>query len=164
MVAADVLKVGVANVAYLAAVVSCKEGAWKTYKDNLATAETKRATDLKAIGTLIDKAIADKPKAGAAGARCEKAQSNGTARPKRDETTCAAELCCGAAKIPVGEAVMIVETCQPVATTEYSYVKPRSAMATVLPTAEKVPFTCIQGAQKLAAAASAALAAVYMLA
>lgn len=90
--------------------------------------------------------------------------SNGTFRPRRNEATCAEGLCCGAAKIPVGNAVMTIETCQTVGTTEYSYAVPRAPMATTAPTGTNMPFTCIDGAQKLAAAASALAAAVYMLA
>lgn len=37
-------------------------------------------------------------------------------------------------------------------------------MATTMPNTESVDFTCIDGAKKLAAAASALAAAVYMLA
>lgn len=90
--------------------------------------------------------------------------SNGTFRPRRDEATCAEGLCCGAAKIDIGKAVMTIETCETVGTTEIDYVEPRKPMAITAPAAVKKPWTCIQGAQKLAAAASALAAAVYMLA
>jgi len=59
---------------------------------------------------------------------------------------------------------MTVETCQPVATTEFSWTPPRAAMATTAGDAITAPFACIDGARKLAAAASALAAAVYMLA
>jgi len=90
--------------------------------------------------------------------------SNGTFRPTRGETTCNENLCCGAASVPVGEAVMTIETCQSSDTTTYSYVPPRGPMETTAPAADTFPFVCIEGAQKLAAAASALATAVYMLA
>jgi hypothetical protein len=127
---------------------------------------TTRASNLSTIGGLIDAEIAAEPARGTAGARCEKALSNGTFRPRRDETTCGEGLCCGAAVIDIGAGTnMIIETCQAEAATTFAYTPPRAPMATVAPTAQDpVTFTCIQGAQKLAAAASALAAAVYMLA
>jgi len=59
---------------------------------------------------------------------------------------------------------MTIETCQAVDTTTYDYVPPRGPMATAAPAAETVDFVCIEGAKKLAAAASALATAVYMLA
>merc|ERR1711862_512152 len=79
------------------------------------------------------------------------------------ETICDTGLCCGAARIPVGKAVMTIETCG-TAGTKYEYTPPRGPMATAWPTAKDYPFTCIEGAKNLAAAASALAAAVYMLA
>lgn len=149
---------------HLAAIISCKEAQYDAYSTTLAAAIATRATNLTTIEGLIDAQEAAKPTRGAAGARCEKAMSNGTFRPRRDEATCAEGLCCGAARIPVGEATMIVETCQLVAATTYSYKPPRAPMATTMPAGTDYPFTCIQGAKKLAAAASALAAAVYMLA
>merc|ERR1712010_199523 len=122
-----------------------------------------RASDLSDIEDLIDDNPA--PAAGTIGARCEKAVSNGTFRPKRDLETCTGEtVCCGASKIAVGNLIMTVETCQNDTTTSFSYVAPRGPMETEPPTGKTVPFQCIDGAQKLAAAASALAAAVYMLA
>lgn len=129
------------------------------------TAIATRAADISTIERLVDEAIAAEPARGAAGSRCEKALSNGTFRPKRNaETICDTGLCCGAARIPKGEAVMIIETCQTEGTTEYAYQPPRAAMETTAPATVNHPFLCIDGAQKLAAAASALAAAVYMLA
>jgi hypothetical protein len=59
---------------------------------------------------------------------------------------------------------MTIETCQSSDTTTYSYVPPRGPMETTAPAADTFPFVCIEGAQKLAAAASALATAVYMLA
>lgn len=164
LIAADKAKVAVATAAHLAAIVDCKEAEYDKYAAALAAAEATRASNITKIEGLVDAAIAAKPAAGAKGARCEKAMSNGTFRPRRDEATCAEGLCCGAAKIPVGKAVMIIETCQAKDASTYSYALPRAPMATTMPTGTDYPFTCIEGAQKLAAAASALAAAVYMLA
>jgi len=60
--------------------------------------------------------------------------------------------------------VMTIETCQAEATTEVQWGPARAPMATAMPATDPYPFTCIDGAQKLAAAASALAAAVYMLA
>lgn len=156
-------EVDAATGVHLAKIVKCKETKFDAYASTLAGAIETRSVNIGKIETLVDKAIADKPAAGAAGARCEKAMSNGTFRPKRDEATCATGLCCGAAKIPVGEAFMTIETCGSTGGT-YSYVAPRAPMATTDPAGKDYAFTCIEGAQKLGAAASALAAAVYMLA
>lgn len=86
------------------------------------------------------------PAPGTIGARCEKALSNGTFRPKRtNEGTCGGEEnCCGAARVwmsagsdgsaPVADAMWrTIETCQPQTTTEYSYTPARAPMATTMP-------------------------------
>merc|ERR1711862_717223 len=116
-------------------------------------------------------AMENKPSKGMAGWRCEKALSNGTNRPKRGEQTCAEGLCCGAARVwmAAGDGVAdaawrTIETCQTETDSSYMYQPPRAPMATALPDPVSVPFTCIEGAKKLAAAASAVAAAVYMLA
>lgn len=62
---------------------------------------------------------------------------------------------------------MTIETCQPLESQTYTYSPPRAPLATAWPSGDDlqtVPFTCIEGAKKLAAAASAAAAALYMLA
>jgi len=59
---------------------------------------------------------------------------------------------------------MIIETCQAEATTEFNWAPARAPMAINMPSTDPYPFTCIDGAQKLAAAASALAAGVYMLA
>jgi len=152
----------------LEAVVVCKEKAYDAYSAALVAASAKRAADLKLIEAELDKAEAAIPATGTAGARCEKALSNGTFRPKRDETnSCGTGLCCGAARIPVsktGKAMMTIETCQLIAATKYQYQPPRAAMAVKFPATEPVDWACIDGAQKLAAAVSALATAVYMLA
>lgn len=58
-----------------------------------------RGNDLKAIKALLEAEVTPAP--GTIGARCEKALSNGTWRPKRrDEVDCGSEEnCCGAARV-----------------------------------------------------------------
>lgn len=104
--------VDAATATHLAAIVSCKEAKYDAYSVALSAEDVKRTNTLASIEALVDAAALAKPAAGAAGARCEKAISNGTFRPRRDEATCAEGLCCGAAKVPVGKAFMTVETCQ----------------------------------------------------
>lgn len=158
--------VTVATAANLAAVVACKNTNFDSYWTTYMAAQATRTSNLAAIKALLMAEV--KPARGTAGARCEKAMSNGTFRPARVTgeagNICGAGLCCGAARIPKGSAVMIIETCQPAGATTYTYVPPRAPMATTMPAGSSVPFTCIDGAQKLAAAASALAAAVYMLA
>merc|ERR1712151_1490052 len=74
--------------------------------------QQQREDDLDEILALVTEAEEDAPAAGAAGSRCEKALSNGTFRPQRGETTCNEGLCCGAARIPQGNVMMTIETCQ----------------------------------------------------
>jgi len=152
------------SVLYLAAIVACQSEKFDLYAATLAAALATRAQKLEDIERLVDEAAAAAPAAGAAGARCEKAMSNGTFRPKRSETTCGEGLCCGAARIPQGNVMLTVETCQLIATTEYTWAEPRAPLQTSFPTGSAFPFTCIEGAHKLAAAASALATAVYMLA
>jgi hypothetical protein len=64
----------------------------------------------------------------------------------------------------MGNVMMTVETCQAEATVEVAWGPARGPMQTAMPDTTLYPFTCIDGAQKLAAAASALAAAVYMLA
>lgn len=97
---------------HLAAVVDCKIENYNKYKETLILNEGARSKALDDIREIVETAEANAPEPGAAGYRCEKALSNGTFRPARGDTTCNAELCCGAARIPVGEATMTIETCQ----------------------------------------------------
>jgi len=159
------LKYDNALAAHVKAIVECKVENYNLYKDALDSAVGERATDLKTILALVTKAEEAAPARGAAGARCEKALSNGTFRPARGDTTCNEGLCCGAAQIPDSKnVVMTIETCQAVGTTSYDYAPARAPMATKAPAAKSYDFVCIEGAKKLAAAASALATAVYMLA
>lgn len=146
----------------LAEIVKCKAAKYDKYTRTLDEALTQRNVDLATIEKLLDD---NKPAArGKENSRCEKAMSNGTFRPARGETTCDEGLCCGAARIPDGNIMMTIETCQKEDATTYNYRPPRAPMATTMPDTKPYDFTCIQGAQKLAAAASALATAVYMLA
>merc|ERR1711862_41974 len=153
------------------AILACQIAAYDKYRTTLEGEMVQRIEDLKTIQGLIETAMENKPKQGMAGWRCEKALSNGTNRPKRGEQTCAEGLCCGAARVwmAAGDGVAdaawrTIETCQTETDSSYMYQPPRAPMATTLPDPVSVPFTCIEGAKKLAAAASAVAAAVYMLA
>jgi hypothetical protein len=149
---------------HLAAIVACKVENYDVYLEELQLDQQAREDDLDDILALVTEAEEDAPLAGAAGSRCEKALSNGTFRPTRGETTCNEGLCCGAARIAMGEVMMTIETCQAEGTTTYEYIAPRAPMETSAPAAESADFVCIEGAKKLAAAASALATAVYMLA
>jgi len=116
---------------------------------------------LATIKALVEKA---KPAKGKAGARCEKALSAGNRGPRRGEDTCDTGLCCGVAKVPMGKAMMMIETCQAKDAKTYDYSPPRAPMQTTPSTAASYTFTCIDGAKKVAATASALAAALYMMA
>merc|ERR1711862_897470 len=78
---------GTKEAEQLTAIVACQGVKYDAYARTLATADADRATKLKAIAKLIDDKLA--PARGKAGARCEKALSNGTFRDKRNpETVC----------------------------------------------------------------------------
>jgi hypothetical protein len=152
-----------------AAVLACQIAAYDTYRTALEAEMVQRAEDLKTIKALLETELVE-PAPGTAGARCEKALSNGTYRPARGETTCAETLCCGAARVWMESGTTAdagwrtLETCQLATDTSYTFQPARAPMATTAPAGVSVDFACIEGAKKLAAAASAVAAAVYMLA
>lgn len=152
-----------------ATVLLCQTKAFDAYKDTLDKAVIARNAKLDTIEKLLKGQT--KPAAGAIGARCEKALSNGTFRPKRDEFGgCGEGNCCGAARVwmvagvTTDAAWRTIETCQKADLKKYAYQPPRAPLATTMPTTVEVDFACITGAKTLAAAASAVAAAVYMLA
>jgi len=155
-------EVALKEAAKLKKIVECEALKYNEYAKALADAVSARKEKIGKIVKLLDDRA--KPAKGAAGWRCEKALSNGTFRPARNEKTCAEGLCCGAAKYQDGALMMTIETCQAKATTTYEYVKARTPLATDWKKVPNVPFTCISGAQKLVSAASALAAAVYMMA
>jgi len=151
------------------AVLACQIAAYDDYRTEFETEMLERAAALADIKKLLDEY--EEPAPGKEGARCEKALSNGTWRPARGEQTCEEGLCCGAARVwmPAGvgaetAAWMTIETCQLNTASVYAYAPARAPMSTTWPGTTDYPFACIEGAHKLAAAASAVAAAVYMLA
>jgi len=153
---------------HLQASVVCKEQRFDEFDLALQAGVAARAAALETIAQLVDAEILAAPARGAQGWRCEKAMSNGTFRPPRSQAagTCLEGLCCGAARVPVqgGVAVMTVETCQPELADAAAWSPPRAPMATTAPTGESYPWTCIQGAARLASGAAALSAALYALA
>lgn len=152
--------------------LACQVAAYDKYRETLDEALGARETALATIKTLLENQP-ETPAPGTEGARCEKALSNGTYRPKRGEETCGGKdsgLCCGAARVwmttgtTADSGWRTIETCQQDTAETYSYQPPRAPMATTMPATVSVPFACIEGAKALAAAASAAAAAIYMLA
>lgn len=115
----------------LAEIVKCKAAKYDKYKETLRIALGKRAEDIALIEKLLDDNTP--AKRGKENSRCEKAMSNGTFRPARGETTCEEGLCCGAARIPDGNIMMTIETCQKEDATTYNYRPPRAPMSTTLP-------------------------------
>jgi len=74
-------------------------------------------------------------------------------------------MCCGAAQRFLKDGTKLsIETCQLASATTYTYYPALPAGALVAPTPETWRFHCISAAQKLAAAAAAALATGYMMA
>jgi len=82
------------------AVLNCQIAAYNKYRSTLEDNMTERLNNLKTIKTMLEDQ--ETPAPGTAGARCEKALSNGTFRPQRGVMTCGGEesgLCCGAARV-----------------------------------------------------------------
>jgi hypothetical protein len=74
-------------------------------------------------------------------------------------------MCCGAAQRFLKDGTKLsIETCQLASATTYTYYPALPSDALVAPTPETWRFHCISAAQKLAAAAAAALATGYMMA
>jgi hypothetical protein len=74
------------------AIQKCKETKWDAYKSTLSTKESDRDKDIATITTLLKDRKAKAPGyekgAGAKGARCDKAMTQGSAGPKRGAGTC----------------------------------------------------------------------------
>jgi len=124
------------------------------------------ALDDEAIATVADDyaTLLTKPTDGSAGTICAfPVVAKDAAQEPRTE--CLEGLCCGAAqKVMKDGTKLAIETCQSPETRTYEYFPPLPARAVVQPTPETWRFQCISGAQKLVAAATAALAASYMMA
>jgi hypothetical protein len=137
-------------------------------------ADVKTAAEVK---TKYDKLIADSQKPGVDTSKdAAKASSNKenylcafkkkeTGKDQVPRNLCAEGYCCGAAQRFMKDGTkMAVETCQKIGTHTYTYYPPLPAGATAAPSKQVWRFNCISGAQKLAAVATAALAASYMMA
>lgn len=184
--AKDKVKAAAADVvtqkdAELKAIQACEQSMFDAYTVTQSEAKSARSTLLEDIEKLLAANVAAIPARGAAGSRCEKALSNGTMRAARVNGApadvlitsggCAEGLCCGAAIVRDDKDASLgpgswktIETCQKADASTYGYVPMRAPMAKTMPTAVDVDWTCITGAKKLAAAASALAAAVYVLA
>jgi len=106
-------------------VQDCQIAAYDKYRTALEGRLAAREEALATIRKAIEDEAKNAPAAGAQGARCEKALSLGTGRPKRvtevdaPNGVCGAGLCCGAARVWMaagdGEADAAwrtIETCQ----------------------------------------------------
>lgn len=81
-------------------ILECQVKQYDSYRATLEEAIQTRVKDLQTIKELIENQ--ETPAVGTAGARCEKALSNGTMRPRKAlgrETVCDEGLCCGAARV-----------------------------------------------------------------
>jgi len=124
---------------------------------------------------LIDKVKSDYesraafPTEGAIGALCNfpkvGADEAEKPRPPCAEGEPDKPLCCGAAQKFLKDGTKLsIETCQLQTTTTYKYFPPLKEGALVEPASQVWRFQCISAAQRLAAAAAAALATGYMMA
>ena len=150
---------------------ACKVGAFEvaqSAREEAILVEKARKERLKQVA---DKylATAKFPTDGSVGTLCNKPKvAAGTAAKPRK--VCAdgepgKPLCCGAAQRFLKDGTKLtIETCQLATDTTYKYYPALPADALVAPAAETWRFQCISAAQKLAAAAAAALAAGYMMA
>jgi hypothetical protein len=163
---------------YDKALTTCRNTKYDLYKKSYKEATDKRTKSLTAIKDLLEAKDKKALKAGATGARCEKALSQGNGRQARAKPCTAETDCCGAAKGPVlkladwpNAPTMTIETCQAKTAKTYTYSPPRAPMQESDPAdaANKAaqqswPFACIAGASKLAAAATALATTAYMMA
>lgn len=150
----------------LFATATCKEAGYavaQAAEAKRSADATKRLQDVASVKTAYDAA---KPKAvtgGAQGTLCGYPTPNADDRGTRP--TCNDGLCCGAAnKILLDGTKLTVESCQPEAATTYTFWPELPAGATVRPQAQTWRFYCISGAQQIAAAATTAMAAAYLMA
>jgi hypothetical protein len=149
----------------------CKAAAFGMAQEALkksAEVAAQRGLDIAAVKEQYD-AVAAFPEGGVAGSLCHYPNTpEGEAQAPRVpclEGDPENPLCCGAAQRFLKDGTKLsIETCQPRDSTTYKYYPALPKDALVAPTAETWRFQCISAAQKLAAAAAAALAAGYMMA
>jgi len=173
-VAKLVIELALAADRLQAAKAACKVAAFKMAQDALADFQADAAADAiteAAVKKDYDAAAAFPTTEGAEGALCNipRPDANGLvgARPECLQELDGQELdlCCGAAQRFLKDGTKLtIETCQPRGSTTYTYYPLLPDGALVEPTPETWRFHCISAAQKLAAAATAALAAGYMMA
>lgn len=167
-----------AAAALVVATSNCKAAGYKAAQAALVALTAKEKEDKTAYADLektyvsfkIKKPVAADVAAGKpspAGTDCSIVVKDGAAQAR---PVCAEGLCCGAATKFLRDGTKLsIETCQTATDLTYTYYPPLPA-ATVKPLATKAPatetwrFTCISGAKSLAATATAALAAAYVLA
>lgn len=150
---------------------ACKSAAFQAAQEAreeaVRVAEAKKAKAAEVLKAYTDKSKF--PDSGAIGTLCHYAKTAADAA-QTPRTECAEgepgkPLCCGAAQRFLKDGTKLsIETCQLASDTTYTYYPALPAGALVAPTAETWRFQCISAAQKLAAAATAALAAGYMMA
>lgn len=151
-----------------AAIAACKGMGFKKAQDAMkALIDKKKADDAAAAKVKTDyETKAAFATGGETNTLCTYPKK-ATATAKQDpRPVCKDGFCCGAAQKFMRDGTKIsVETCQKaVGTHTYTYYPPLMKGAVVEPTPETWRFQCISGAQKLAAFATAALAASYMMA
>lgn len=142
---------------------ACKRAAFDGIRERLISDEAQKIEDDKKIKAAADKNKAEREfkTASEAGSNC----AIPTSGDVKTRPVCKEGLCCGAAQRLLRDGTKLtVETCQLLDAKTYDYYPPIAAGATSAPAAEKWRFQCIAGAQKLVAAATAALAASYMMA
>lgn len=153
----------------------CKRAAFEQAQEAREKAQAvAQATDAKVAE--VKREYADKAAfadAGKVGALCHypKVGADAAAVPRpacdpyEDPETQEKPICCGAAQRFLKDGTKLsIETCQLASATTYTYYPALPVDAVVAPTAETWRFQCISAAQKLAAAAAAALATGYMMA
>jgi len=151
---------------------ACKSAAFASAQE--AREKSVEAADAKA-GIVADvleayTAKAAFPTDGSAGTLCNypAPTADGVQEPRLSECVVEGDetpMCCGAAQRFLKDGTKLsIETCQRASATTYTYYPALPDDALVAPTPETWRFHCISAAQKLAAAAAAALATGYMMA
>lgn len=151
-----------------ASIASCKGDGYDRAQVALAAKLDKTAEEDVIIEEVKDEYDLESamPNDGTAGTLCNFPVRTSLDEDVGDRPICNEGLCCGAAqKFMKDGTKLAIETCQTLeGTRTYQYYPPLPARAVVAPAVETWRFQCISGAQKLAAAASAALVASYMMA
>lgn len=131
-----------------------KDAAAQKSTDATTSADMKKAYDTANPAPVAGTAV---------GNRCEAKIVD--KEPVRTPCTGAGETnCCGSAdKFLRDGSKMTIETCQPLATKEYTYAPPFPVGALENPQPEKWRFQCISASHKLMVAATAAVSALYLI-